>query len=75
MVDNTTMIADYPCSAHAGTTDATLTGNVTHDVSFYLRASIDDSSQVYSKLEHVPVPVACGVTQQLSDTVEFSLTP
>src|SRR5262249_6360650 len=36
MVDNSSMIVDFPCSAHAGTTPATLVGNTTHNVSFYL---------------------------------------
>jgi hypothetical protein len=59
----------------AGTTPATLTGDTTHDVSFYLMSSNAANAATLSKLEHVQVPIACGVTQPLSDTVEFSLTP
>jgi len=75
MVDNSSMIVDFPCTAHAGTTPATLTGNVTHNVSFYLMSDNTSAAQTLSKLENVPVPVGCGVTQQLSSPVEFSLTP
>jgi hypothetical protein len=58
-VDDNTMIADFDCSAHAGTTPA-IEGGVTHSVSFQLT---DASGKVLSQTGEMPLFVPCGAAQ------------
>jgi hypothetical protein len=69
-VDNNSMIADFDCSAHAGTTPA-IEGGVTHSVSFQLT---DASGKVLSQTGEMALFVPCGAAQA-TPAVVFPVTP
>jgi hypothetical protein len=69
LVDDDTMIVDFPCTALAGTTPL-VQGNRTHTIAMQLT---DASGNVLSQLDPVAIPVGCGVVADVG-TVEFSLT-
>ena len=70
MVDDSTMVADFPCSALGGMTPA-VTGGTTHSVSLVLT---DSAGNVLSQVPATEVAVGCSTVTSLGQ-VEFSLTP
>jgi hypothetical protein len=69
-VDDNSMIADFACSALAGTT-VPVTGGVRHTLDFQLT---DSAGNVLSELNAVPFTTLCGGVSDVGN-VEFSLTP
>jgi len=69
MVDNMMMIADFDCSAFAGTTQPVI-GGVSHAVSLALS---DAGGNILSELAPTHITTRCGGITDLG-TVEFSLT-
>jgi hypothetical protein len=69
MVDDMTMIADFQCSAFAGTTDLVAPGKHTITMGLF-----DSAGNTLSELAATNVNVPCDSVLDLG-TVEFSLTP